>query len=266
MKSRIIQEGRYVVSYIDRLLTNRGEDKPISIDLETNSECTRDCYYCRRDSSLDDVLDEDIVHDLIDQLADWEFKGRLSLHSFNEPLTDERILGFYQYTVKHLPRAEIEMFTNGDILTHHLLEDLLATGVDRIYVSIHEPTSQTEADRLSGFAQQYRQVKIVDFREGKRSHPLENRGGLVDLGAIKPTRYCGRVDAMVVRANGNVVLCCNDALQNYVMGNVHDTPLREIWAEPGYAALRKDIRKGNFALDMCKACGHEREHSGRPSN
>ncbi len=257
LKSRFIQRGRCAVSVVDRWLFNQGEDIPIAIDLETNSDCTRDCDYCPRDRNLDEVLDEGTVHALVDQLAAWGFNGRLSFHSFNEPLTDERLLDFYQYLADHLPQAQSEVFTNGDLLTAPLLLDLLAVGVDRIHVTIHEPTSWAEADRLLALAQHHKQVKIVDFREGTRNHPLENRGGLIDLGEIKPTRFCGRVDAMVVRANGNVVLCCNDALQKQVMGNIHDKPLREIWAEPGYAALRQDIRKGILALDICKACGNE---------
>ncbi len=151
IKSQIIQEGRYAVGVIDRWVTNRGKEKPIAIDLETNSDCTRDCHYCARDSSLDDILQEDTVHDLIDQLVDWEFKGRLSFHSFNEPLTDERILGFYQYASEYLSKTQIEVFTNGDLLTPRLLEDLLDIGVDRIYVTNHEPTPQAQVDRLSDF-------------------------------------------------------------------------------------------------------------------
>ncbi|MCP4291392.1 MAG: radical SAM protein [bacterium] len=257
IKSRIIQKGRCAVSDVDRWLTNKGEGKPMAIDLETNSDCTRDCEYCPRDTRLDDVLAEKTVHRLIDQLADWNFNGRVSFHSYNEPLTDERLLDFYRYLSKKLPQAQSEVFTNGDLLTQEMVEDLLAVGVERIYITIHEPTSVVQAERLQDFGNAFKQVKVLDFRNNQRSQPLENRGGLVELESINPTRYCGRVDAMTVRANGNVVLCCNDAQQKHVMGSIHQTSLQEIWWESGFTALRQDIRKGRMTLGICKACGSE---------
>lgn len=55
--------------------------------------------------------------------------------------------------------------------------------------------------------------------------------------------------------NGDVVPCCVDWDGKYVLGNIKDAPLREIWNNPKARALRKQHIKGNFkAVPLCVNC------------
>jgi radical SAM protein with 4Fe4S-binding SPASM domain len=57
-----------------------------------------------------------------------------------------------------------------------------------------------------------------------------------------------------IQVNGDVVPCCRDPLGKYVMGNVFETPLSEIWNGPKYRAFRERILTDQANVDMCQGC------------
>lgn len=63
---------------------------------------------------------------------------------------------------------------------------------------------------------------------------------------------------MVIRADGNVVLCCNDVNEQYIFGNVKEEGLESIWNKPKFRELRHNIRRGKYVLPICKRCGYEK--------
>lgn len=67
--------------------------------------------------------------------------------------------------------------------------------------------------------------------------------------------YCDHVENTVtVRADGSVVACCYDLLNNLVMGNIHNNTLSEIWANSKYVSLRRSIAEGCPPV-FCRNCG-----------
>jgi len=232
-----------------------GKDIPLSVNIETNSTCTRSCYYCPRPIKRDDVIDDATFYSSIDQLSHWGFKGMVSLHQFNEPLTDKRIFDFLGYAHEKLTASRLVLYTNGDLLTSPVLERLFSVGVSEVRASIHEPSTKEFVARLAELEKHYGGLVLSDFRDAHRQMPLGNRGGLLEIGAIENVRMC-LIEKMVIRADGNVVLCCNDAHERCVLGNVKDEQLYEIWDKPYFRKLRQELREGILELPMCKKCGH----------
>jgi radical SAM protein with 4Fe4S-binding SPASM domain len=59
----------------------------------------------------------------------------------------------------------------------------------------------------------------------------------------------------IVAWNGNVLPCCNDFNEDYVLGNVHDEPLLKIWNNRKMIALREALSKEEYAkIDLCRTC------------
>ncbi len=235
----------------------QGKEYPVKIELETNSSCTRKCSYCPIDPNDKTVLETEVFHSVIDQLRDWGYQGILSPHTYNEPLTDKRIFNFLTYISKNLPNAEIVLLTNGDLLSQKTVERLVDIGVSRIYVSLHNPLPKKTEKNLRALDSQYKSINLVDLRPGHRINPLSNRGGLIDIGPTKPHRRCSAVDMMIIRADGNVVLCCNDYNKTFIAGNVKNRSLPEIWNDENFKNLRDRIRNGSKELPVCKACEFE---------
>jgi hypothetical protein len=87
---------------------------------------------------------------------------------------------------------------------------------------------------------------------------MVNRGGVV---AIPPqfhlyTGPCCYLLAMSFDWRGNAILCMNDLrTENPItFGNIHDTGLLELWANPRYIALRRSIRRNSGLPPICAKC------------
>lgn len=241
-----------------RLSLHTGRDLPTAILIETNTLCTRSCHYCPRPTKKKITLKTETFHSIIDQIKEWGFRGRISPHSYNEPLTDSRIFDLISYTHKKLPQSKIILFTNGDLLTAKKVNRLIDVGVSEIRVSLHEPISAKSKNRLIELGKQYDLIKLKDMTDANRELPLINRGGLLSFKRIEHLPFCSLINMMVIRADGNIVLCCNDVNEHHILGNVEEEDLESVWNKPKFRELRHDIRRGRYALPICKRCGYER--------
>jgi radical SAM protein with 4Fe4S-binding SPASM domain len=66
--------------------------------------------------------------------------------------------------------------------------------------------------------------------------------------------YCEHTaEMMSIRWNGDVVPCCYDITSAYIIGNIVQHSLSEIWNNQRYRALRKTINQRKF-IPMCNSC------------
>ncbi len=69
-----------------------------------------------------------------------------------------------------------------------------------------------------------------------------------------PANECNHiVETVTIRSNGDVVPCCYDLSNQYVIANILDQTLEEIWNNDKYLILRKSIREGDY-LPLCENC------------
>jgi radical SAM protein with 4Fe4S-binding SPASM domain len=67
-------------------------------------------------------------------------------------------------------------------------------------------------------------------------------------------RSCVTMDETVtIRSNGDVVACCYDLTSKFILGNVMETSLADIWNGVKYNGLRKSISSGRY-VPMCAQC------------
>ncbi|MDP2158750.1 MAG: SPASM domain-containing protein [Nitrospirota bacterium] len=256
MRPHLINNLRMLSARIDRSLLYAAEDLPLAVEIETNTQCTRSCFYCLKRRNNEGILETDLFYSVIDQLQQWGFRGRLFPHSFNEPLTDERMLQFLSYASRKLPQCEIILHTNGDLLTLEGIRSFIANGASQISVSLHDPVSTGLEGKIKNFCRQFRCVTTVDMRDHKRDVPLFNRGGSIALKGVQSLKRCYLVDIMVIKADGNVVLCCQDSMGQYTFGNAGNQPIRNIWEMEDFKMIRKEVRNGKFKLPICRQCGY----------
>lgn len=111
-----------------------------SIEIEISSHCNRSCIYCpqyemKREREL---LPIDAFEKIIKDLRVVKFNGAIAFHKFNEPLLEmEHLCKCIEITKKYLPRAKLELFTNGDLLTRKRYLLLKRKGIDEFHISCH---------------------------------------------------------------------------------------------------------------------------------
>lgn len=225
--------------------------------IETTTYCNRKCTYCpnalndRGEQSNEKVLDENLFKKIIDELASLGFAGKILPHLYGEPLLDKRLVNLVRYTKQKLPRSLVVIHTNGDFLTEESACDFENAGTDAMIITEHGNYPNNEIKRLIDS----RENKIVYKYRPSEDLILMNRGGSVPLKNYQKFVKCFYPSqALAVDAEGKVILCCNDYHGEYQFGDLSTESLVDIWNKENFKKVRKETKKGNFNLDICKKC------------
>ncbi len=86
--------------------------------------------------------------------------------------------------------------------------------------------------------------------------PLETSNYCLDNSSSEDfiLNYCEHPNKIITfRYNGDIVACCYDTTSSYILGNIYNSSIREIWNNERYRTLRKSIyyRK---SLPFCENC------------
>ena len=57
-----------------------------------------------------------------------------------------------------------------------------------------------------------------------------------------------------IRWDGSIAVCCNDWRGEYKIGNIHDTPIEELWQSDPMQAARRFLYNGKRDIDPCRNC------------
>jgi radical SAM protein with 4Fe4S-binding SPASM domain len=60
--------------------------------------------------------------------------------------------------------------------------------------------------------------------------------------------------SMVIHSNGDIVPCCRDAKGEYVMGNILNQSLEDIWNNERYSAFRRELSNNQAQVSICRLC------------
>jgi radical SAM protein with 4Fe4S-binding SPASM domain len=74
------------------------------------------------------------------------------------------------------------------------------------------------------------------------------------LKAQDSKNYCDHiVQTITFKWNGDVVPCCFDIEGDYVIGNIMEKPLSDLWNNEKYKEIRKSIHQRNY-IPLCSNC------------
>ena len=85
---------------------------------------------------------------LISELSDLNFIGTLRYSGFVEPLLDKNIFNLVKNAREKLPKSNIEMVTNGDVLNDERLIKLYESGLTKLLISIYDGPEDVEKFQL----------------------------------------------------------------------------------------------------------------------
>lgn len=230
-----------------------------NVEIETTTICNRKCDYCPNSTigRPAGYMDEKLFYKIIDELSTLGYSGRVSPHFYGEPLMDKRIVRFIRYMREKLPKAYIKLFTNGDLLTYDLFNELSDAGVDIFRIAQHsEKASKTIVDTLSKLDKEVKKKKIEYIKYYNNKNILMNRGGLIRTYRYKFFKKidCELASGLTIDYLGNCVLCCNDYLSRYVFGNLNNESLIDVWNKKEYKTIRSKIECGIWPYDICRVC------------
>ena len=120
LKLQFFTRSKAQKKYVDYFMNGAEVPQPNVVNIETINRCNSTCEFCTANVNAEKrplrKIDDSLYYSIIDQLADWGYKGHLTLYGNNEPWLDTRIVEFHKYAREKLPDSYIFMSTNGLLL------------------------------------------------------------------------------------------------------------------------------------------------------
>ncbi len=239
---------------------------PHVVNIETINRCNSTCSFCSASVNNEKrpfmKIDENLYKSIIDQLADWGYKGHLTLYGNNEPLLDTRIVEFHKYAREKLPDSFIFMSTNGLILTMERLR-AIKPYVNQIIINnyameykLHD-NIQEIYDYVKAHPDEFKDV-VIQIQMRYLQEVLTNRAGSAPNKQATEkviTEPCLLpFTDMWITPNGNVGLCCCDNLEVTNFGNLNEMTLKEVWNSKKLRDVLTKISQGRQNYPFCKHC------------
>lgn len=264
----------------------------VNIDLELFSYCNRRCLYCPNAFidriSTNNYLPGPVYRMIVRDLAEIDYRAKITLNFYNEPMADPVTLEACRELRSALPGASIRMNTNGDYLHKESLEEIRDAGLNHLMISLHvSAVVDWDDEKVKFRAEQIydrtgRRPDHIDFRPGEFYRALIPFEGMkvevvqgnynqfgYNIGGLMrhipaPTERLSPCDepfkSMTVTYNGNLTACCRirgDAEDHkpYVTGNLADYgSIYEAWANDALAGWRRHLLGFNPKAAPCNSC------------
>lgn len=236
-----------------------------AVEIEINHACNRSCSYCP--NSISERLTKGIMtlaayQIVLNNLAEFDFAGRISFDFYNEPLLNPNLSEFVKMTKQQLPKTQIHLYSNGTLLTEAKTMALFANGVDRLVITKHEEDEFSKKfvfDAVYNSLNEELRNKVL-FKSYKDLH-LVNRGGLLKHISshgldLHPCFIPSHM--LTVTVDLRVLSCFEDYNENLIFGDLKQEKLIDIWNKDSYKLFRGNLQKGLRHLHMpCRNCSRK---------
>ncbi|MGL1957104.1 MAG: radical SAM protein [Colwellia sp.] len=217
------------------------------LEIEVNRQCNLKCEYCPQSKSWyrkpESKMSSDLFEHILEMTSRINFAGRLSFHHYNEPLLRKDLHKLVGKARNKLPDAFFVLYTNGVLLSDKRYQVLLDAGIDRFYVSNHKNIKISERP--------YQEIQYPG------EFVLSGRAGIINNLKQSSNSPCyAPSEMMIVRHNGDVVLCHEDASSKHIIGSLETQTLEEVWFGGKFIKYRELLEKGKRykANGICSLC------------
>jgi radical SAM protein with 4Fe4S-binding SPASM domain len=276
-------------------------DFPNLISLEVASICNLSCIHCPSHNPAFKsqwrkygVMDYQLFVRLMDEI-DAHGKRNIALHKDGEPLLHPEIKRFLERVKKNCDH-HVYLTTNGHHLTPEISEQILASGIDRLNISLGALTPEIYAkvrggdigkvltnldyflklreERKSPIGVSVQIINLDDYDmeeeisrfkaywEGKSVQIDiwdELSWGIKEVNMQVNYRYpCLSLwNSFNVNSDGKVSACCIDWNQQLLIGDVNLQSIAEIWKDKPLQKLRQmHINHKEKELPLCDKCNY----------
>lgn len=250
---------------------------PRIIHVETRSKCNEFCNFCpasvNNDKRKDIYMTDGLINKIIAELKDADYYNRLSFYNNNEPFLDERIFEIIRNAREKLPKAYLELKSNGLLLDTGKILKVFNCGLDMLYINYYsgshkvEEIARIKADlkkirRFKGHFERglyFERIKIYSRDPaqvmGSRAGTSPNKNYI----GSPLKKICFRpFEMMAISPDGSVSVCSEDFHHAIGMGNVFDEALFKIWSSDRWNDIRFKLIAGDRSCSApCSKCDYK---------
>ena len=266
LKMQFFTRSRSQKEYCDYFLNSKEIPMPNVVNIETINRCNSTCAFCTANVNAEcrplAHISDELYKSIIDQLADWGYKGHLTLYGNNEPWLDTKIVERHKYAREKLPASFIFMSTNGLILTVDKVK-AVAPYINQLIINnysmemkLHK-SIQEVYDYVTAHPDEFKDLDI-QIQMRYLQEVLTNRAGSAPnkketKKIIKETCLLPFTD-MWIMPNGRLGLCCCDNFETTNFGDLNEISLKDAWGSEALQKVRRDIAEGRQNYPFCKHC------------
>lgn len=195
-----------------------------------------------------EIMPGNKVYQIMEELSQNGYEGSICFHIYNEPTIDPRLFMFINYAKKKMPNCRIRIYSNGYYLNQMMVEEFHDIGADVFNTTGY---GVNEYERLIDMDIRY-PLNVVWGQLDERLdwYSEENTGQKL----VNPSCYTF-VDQVCIYSNGEIGTCCLDYKTPYKLGNVFETPLKEILERKELIAFQDELICGNRSkFPLCRNC------------
>lgn len=263
------------------------------VEVEPHAYCNRTCSFCPN-ATIDRLtvktpLDREVYEAVLEDLAAIDYDRVLRFARYSEPMAHEHIYELVARARRRLPRAELDIVTNGDFLTPRALDRLREAGLSVLRISVYmrrgvawsvdaardeiarvgrriglEPAWTDRTATTVGASFAVAGMTIVAF-----SHNFDetgyDRGGLlpalIERGWVRRSPCFMVFSNFTIDFNGKVMPCCNlrsDHPQHdaFVLGDLSGRrqSIFDVYASRLATEWRRSLTTVGEKADPCATC------------
>ena len=241
-----------------------GESLFKAIEIETINRCNNTCEFCPVNTTNEKrefgLMTDEMFNSIIEQLRELNYCGFVSLFSNNEPFLDKRIESFVKITRDSLPKCYLSFFTNGTLLSMDRFLDII-DDIDLLIIDNYSNDYEfvPYVKQIYEYCLDNENVaKKIQIIKRRKNQVLSSRGGQAPNKRIKNgfnnVTCLLPFQQMIVRPDGKISLCCNDAYGNYTLGDLNQESVEDAWFNKNYKKIRESLIEGRKNIDMCSKC------------
>ena len=267
LKLQFMTRGKLQKQYIDYFMKDsENPPYPNVVNLETINRCNSNCAFCTANHFAEKreykYMSEELYRKCIDDLADWKYKGHLTLYGNNEPWLDDNIVERHKYAREKLPDCYIFMSTNGLLMTPEKMCEIVPY-VDQLVINnycedmkFHKSTADCYA-YIKEHPDKFKNVDVlIQIRYVKavltnRAGSAPNKQGKTKI--VRETCLMPYTD-MWITPDGRLGYCCCDNYETTVLADANKVSLAEAWRSDEYRAFRESVMNSRADNDFCKYC------------
>jgi len=263
--------GRKAELVHDSLVLIDGMPMPSVVEISESGTCNRVCSFCPRSDpgyiDRKEFIEVKLLLKLVSELSVLDFRGLFVFSGFVEPMLDKNIYKHISLVRKYLPYSEIEMVTNGDVLSVERLSLLFASGLSTLLISVYDgPEAAYNFKQMINDAGLGDNQVIIRHRYLPESQnfgiTLNNRAGMmsnanfpINAPSTPLTTNCNYPHyTFFMDYQGDVLLCPHDWGKKRIAGNLNKNSFFEIWSGDIFSLYRTKLSCGDRTLEPCKKC------------
>jgi len=245
------------------------------VEISNSGVCNRKCSFCPRSDpdypDINEFISNNLHTKIFLELSELNYKGMIIYSGFVEPLLHKKIYENISEARRLLPEAQIELITNGDVLNLKRIKKLFASGLSTLLVSVYDGLEEEKKFyKLCEEAKLNNNQYVIRNRylssDDNFGLNLSNRSGTLKnaLYSVKPLQKSLKEKCnypaytFFIDYNGDVLMCSHDWGKKYVLGNVKNQKIIDIWCNKKFTSARKNLlnKKRDFSpCDICDVAG-----------